>query len=509
MRLHNCILATLALLLEVVPLRAQDTLWVKYADRFKANGVITLKNVDSLSINKSQFTLYNPALTGGKKTVSVTSLVPIDESEMSFSWPGRYLWKPSTLSCDFYNDASEWCLKHSVESDHFVIFWQKGFGDDPTTASLCSFNPTSLLANAEKCWTKNVEELGFLIPGESTTDKYKIIILVYYQTDWIASGSGVDGKAGLFNVCPWAITSRSGMTVAHEIGHTFQYLVNCDLGSDHGFNYGAGGYSGNGWWESCADWQGYKVYPDMQFSDGEYFEQHLAAHHLNFLHEDWRYANCYIQDWWCMLHGQTFIGTLWRESVLPEDPVETYQRITSLDQDAFCDEQMLGYMHMATWDIDGVRDKAAHRIGQHVTHMHSASGSSLGTGAWEVDSAYCPQNYGYNIINMNVPSAGTVVKANFKGIAGADGYRAVNVDKAGWRYAFVALASDGTRTYGDIQKATEGTASLTVPANCTNLFFVVEGAPTEHWQHGWDSDVTNDEQWPYQVKFVGTNLLGK
>lgn len=497
-----------ALLLLPLQLRAQDTLWVKYNNRFKANGVISLKNVDSLEITKTQFTLYNATLSTGKRTLTTTSLVPVDECEMSFEWPGRYAWKPSTYSSvDFTDDDAEWCFKHSKESDHFILFWQKGFGDDPTKGTLCSFSPSALLANAENCWTANVEKLGFLEPGNSVTDNHKIIIMVFYTTDWVANGSGVDGQAGLFNVCPWAVTSRGGMTVAHEIGHTFQYLVSCDLGSDHGYNYGLGGNSGNGWWESCANWQGYKVHPSGQFTDGEYFELHLNHHHLNLLHEDWRYENCFIQDWWCMAHGQDFIGRLWRESNRPEDPVETYKRLNDLTQDEFCDEQMLGYMHMATWDIDGIRESAAHRIGQHHTYLHAASASALGSGAWEVDSAYCPQNYGYSIINLKVPAAGTQVEASFLGIAGADGYRAVNVDKAGWRYAFVALASDGTRTYGDIQKAASGTATLTVPQNCTNLFFVVEGAPTEHWQHGWDGDATNDEQWPYQVKFSNTTLL--
>ena len=206
-----------------------------------------------------------------------------------------------------------------------------------------------------------------------------------------------------------------------------------------------------------------------------------------------------------MKHGNDFIGRLWRESKKPEDPVEAYKRLNGLDQDAFCNEQMEGYMRMATWDIDGVRDAAKHRIGQHVTHLHLTADND---GTWEVDSAYCPQNYGYSIINLNTAAPGTVVKANFKGIAGAAGYRAINVDKAGWRYGFVAYANDGTRTYGNIESAADGVATLTVPEGCTRLFFVVMGAPTEHWRHPWDDNASNDEQWPYQVKFENTDVYG-
>ena len=162
-------------------------------------------------------------------------------------------------------------------------------------------------------------------------------------------------------------------------------------------------------------------------------------------------------------------------------------------------------MRMATWDIDGVRDRAAHRIGQHKTYLHR---SAADRNWWEVDSAHCPQNFGYSIINMNKVAAGTVIKANFKGIAGAKGYRSISVNRAGWRYAFVALSNDGTRTYGEVQRDAEGVAMLTVPADVKNIFFVVMGAPTYYWRHPWDDNPSNDEQWPYQVKFENINIKG-
>jgi hypothetical protein len=42
------------------------------------------------------------------------------------------------------------------------------------------------------------------------------------------------------------------------------------------------------------------------------------------------------------------------------------------------------------------------------------------------------------------------VKLDFKGIAGAEGYNAVQTDKAGWRYGFLAHKKDGTRVYGKL-----------------------------------------------------------
>jgi hypothetical protein len=41
------------------------------------------------------------------------------------------------------------------------------------------------------------------------------------------------------------------------------------------------------------------------------------------------------------------------------------------------------------------------------------------------------------------------------------------------------------------------------------LWMVVTGAPTTHWRHAWDDDDSNDEHWPYKVKFEQTNLYGQ
>ena len=511
------LLATLALMvLGCAKAAAQDTLWVKYDNRFTANKNYVIRNADSLEFRMNDrngaypvLRLYNTNFSKGYTEYRLQTLFGDSQfaGTIMFGNPGRILWHPSTYSGNNYmNDNSRWSFNRSMESEHFVVFWEKGFGSDPTKAQTYRFNPKTVLQNAEKIWDTYVTQLGFLVPGRSTTDTYKIQLYVLYQSEWRADASGVDGKMGIGHMSAGAIGARGGHTVAHEIGHTFQYLVSADLGQQHGYNYGygEGASGGNGWWESCANWQAYKVYPERQFTDGEYFEGHLPKCHLNLLHEDWRYENCFVQDYWCMKHGQDFIGRLWRESNKPEDPVETYKRLNKLSQDQLCDEFYEGFARMATWDIDGIRDRARHRIGQHQSHL-----TRTDEGAWRVDAAYCPQNYGYNIINLNAATGGTVVKAHFKGIAGADGYRKINVDKAGWRYGFVAYTQDGQTIYGETARDKEGTATLTLPDGCQRLFFVVMGAPTEHWRHPWDDNAQNDEQWPYEVTFEGTDLYGQ
>ena len=515
--MRKAILLLLCIYAAIPDILAQDTIWVKYTDRFKANRVMSVKSYDSLEFrlpdnNESPvLRLYNPSMTNGYLDLSLSTFMGGNNypGAIMLRDPGRILWKPSTYSGNNYqSNTSQWSFQRSMESEHFVVFWEKGFGDDPTKApSRYRFNPADVLKQAENIWRVYVDVLGFLKPGKSTTDTYKIQLYVLYQTDWRADASGVDNKTGIGHMSPDALTARGGHTVAHEVGHTFQYLVSADLGMSHGYNYGYGDNAsgGNGWWESCANWQAYKVYPERQFTDGEYFEGHLPLCHLNLMHEDWRYQNCFVQDYWCMKHGQDFIGRMWRESNKPEDPVQTYKRLNKLTQEELNDEFYEGFARMATWDIDGVREAAKHRIGQHQSHLSKISEQPA---VWRVDAAYCPQNYGYNIINLNPVAAATSLKAHFKGIAGEKGYRSINVSKAGWRYGFVAYTVDGETLYGPVGRDKEGTATLEVPVDCQKLFFVVMGAPTEYWRHAWDDNTSNDEQWPYEVQFEGTGLYG-
>ncbi|MDO4993384.1 MAG: DUF6055 domain-containing protein [Bacteroidales bacterium] len=461
-----------------------------------------LKPDDRVEFSKVRVTIWSA--DGSRTSAPYTNI-----EYFTFENPLPTLYRPSYLNAnDFENESSRFCWTRSMESEHFVVFWEAGFGNDPTKAgSKYRFNPKTMLQQAENIYRVNTEQLGFLAPGsKKTAQQYKIMMFVSYTTEWAAYGSGQDDKVGTLDVNPDA--ANSAPTVAHEIGHTFQYIIGCELGSStHGWRYGfgAGASGGCGWWEQCAQWQAYKVYPEQKFTDG-YSYGVYGASHLHPLHEEPRYSNFFIQDWWCQLHGEDFIGRLWQEAQRPEDPIETYMRMNSETLDDFA-RDMYGYAtHAITWDIDGIRELGKTHQNAFKTELHRCADDPL---AWEVDASNCPQNFGFNVIELRVPDEGTEVAAQFKGEAGVEGYRAINVDKAGWRYGFVAQKTDGNCVYGDMFAEADGRATFTIPEQCEHLWFVVLGAPTEYWRHPWDDSDTNDEQWPYRVRFDKTDLPGE
>ncbi|HNV66020.1 MAG TPA: DUF6055 domain-containing protein [Bacteroidales bacterium] len=485
-----------------------DQLWVDASIPEGVPGVtvtvkFTFEHNPTSSVRTANVTVVSGSTRG---SITITQQAGFDPSSIDVS----KIYIPLEMrSMDLNKSSSTWYFGRSRQSEHFIVFWGKGYdesgfvtpSDHPDPAYRVDID--DLLAKAEQFWSMNVNILKFLTPGSSKTDQYKMMIFLFYQTDWLATGAGYDNTIGALWVSP-STCQPVGSTIAHEIGHSFQYQVYCDNGGNSGWRYGFGGDGGNGYWEQCAQWQAYQSYPDEAFNSYN-FNVYIDNCHRSTFHEWQRYANYFINYYWADKHGIDFIGRLWRESgaVGPEDPAQAYMRITGISLEQYNDEQFDYARRMVTWDLDALR-----AIGSNRTGAHSCSLNQAADGFRQIAPEKCIENHGYNVIRLNVPASGTVVTATFEGIAGAPGYRSINADAAGWRYGYVALLSDGTRVYSDMFSASSGTASFTCPENCSDLWFVVSGAPKTYWQHGWDEDESNDEQWPYRVKFSGTNIYG-
>lgn len=409
------------------------------------------------------------------------------------------------------NDANQWSYKRSLQSKHWVLFWEKGYGDLPPSAV-----PT-ILNTSDKIFEFYADELKYITrnQGKSKTDTYKMIIRLRYTTDWEASGSGIDNMIGLLTLSRNAYTSRDGQTVAHEIGHCFQYQTHCDNKDQNGWMYTwANSANGNVFWEMCAQWQAYKFYPNMQFNN-EWFNNTLNGLHKNPLAEELRYNNYFIQDFFCHKQGKDFMGRLWNESRSPEDPFQAYMRLTmnssltSKEKLEQLNNEMWEYgARMTTFDIDGIRDAGKSKIG---TRKNTAL-TKEDDYNWTSQASDCVESFGNNAIRLNVPTTAKKVYVEFTGEAGKEGFIDYRKQYAGWKLGFVALKKDGTRVYGDVSTATNDapnvTATFDCPSDCSYLWLVVSGAPTLYWSRGWNGTTADDEQWPYRVKFYQTNVYG-
>ncbi len=470
----------------------------------------TLVNVLKTNIETAQQKLTDYTLTNSQINNAISSLnnrIKVVDKKIYASGSACGTEEQLQLS------TSQWCYERSMQSKHWIIFWEAGYGTS-APASVAS-----ILNTADRVFELYADSLKFITinQGKSKTDTYKMIIRLRYTEDWEASGSGIDNVIGLLTLSRWAYTSRDGQTVAHEIGHCFQYQTHCDNNDWNGwmYNWGSGNY--NVFWEMCAQWQAYKYYPEMQFNN-EWLTNTLNGLHKHPLAVDLRYNNYFIQDYFCHKHGMGFLGRLWNESKNPEDPLQAYMRLTmdqSLNSEAQLDllgNEMWEYgARMTTFDMDPIRTYGASAIGK----RNQTKLTKDSEGGWTPTAADCIENFGHNAIRLNAPATAKTVYAEFTGEAGKSGYTAYNITKAGWKIGFVALKKDGTRIYGDIATANYSKPDTTVtfecPAGCSYLWLVVSGAPTGYWTRDWidwDGNEGVKEQWPYKVKFHQTNVHG-
>ena len=409
------------------------------------------------------------------------------------------------------DNNNQWSHKRSYQSKHWVLFWEKEYGDEVPSAV------PGILDTADKIFEMYADKLGFITinQGKSKSDTYKMIIRLFSTSEWKAEGSGIDNQIGMLSLSRWAYTSRGGQTVAHEIGHCFQYQVHCDNNDWNGWMYNWHESTQNPFWEMCAQWMAYVYYPSKLLNDNEWLWNSLNGMHRHPLAGYLRYENFFIQDLFVHKHGWDAVGRLWNECKDPEDPFETYMRTrmtgsTAKKVSQLGDELWEWGARMTTFDLDPIRDVA----GGKASWRSQTAMIKDNEGYWWPEKKNCIENYGNNAIRINAPTRATTLYVEFEGKAGADGYTAYKTTSAGWRVGFVAFKNDGTRVYGDMTTATyndpDHTIAFECPANCSHVWLVVSGAPTTYWTHNFKGWIDNtEEQWPYRVKFYKTNYYGE
>lgn len=397
---------------------------------------------------------------------------------------------------NFNDNNSEFSYKRMVESENLALFWDKEYGDNPMNNpdEKKRFDVKKALAECERFYNYYVDELKLVEKGKSLTDKYKMLIIVFGGEEGTAYGGGEEDKVGILWTPAVRISKFPYGALAHELGHSFQYISSIDSKA------GPGGAI----MEMSAQYMLWQVYPEWMTFENYHLTDFMKGTHYAFLHARNMYHSPYVLEYWSEKHGKDFFGKLCRATLPDEDPVTTYKRLNNLNQEQFNDELFDAYQHFITWDLKRVEKEAHQYANQHICKLDKTNDDWF-----RIAPANCPQNYGYNGIKLQVPASGTIISLEFKGIAGAEGYSAVKTDKAGWRYGFVASLKNGNRVYSEINRNTIGTASFKVPENTEYLWLVVSGAPTEHWPviMRWGEpkpDEQPDEQWPYQIKLSGT-----
>ena len=440
------------------------------------------------------------------------------------------------------NTDLQWSFNRSKQSENCIVFWQKGFGDDPKTSSP-SFDVDAVLRVAETCYALNVGTLGF--SNSNMLTKYKLMILMNYTTDWVCYGGGYDFECSALWIGPSAV-SPAGHSLAHEVGHSFHYMCyaeaanynhNSSSTDNTGFHLSCG--SGQAIWEQTAQWQANQAYPELMFSQSMGVFRY--SHNYAFSHEWQRYQSYWFHYYLCQHYNDiTTVAQVWKQPMKNQtsgNGSDFNEALMALKGLSVSDLYKLYFDYacrLVTWDLDACKPYRDPYIGQFEYRC-----ALTDDGEYQVALASCPQATGFNVIPLQVPKAGTEVTTHFTGLTvgsslldadpgqylnGNSSYTAFDTRKyviagarsaRGFRVGYVALMQDGTRRYFNTDtiynqgiKNTTDDIRFTAPEGISRLWLVVSPALKTYYRHKWDDKIDADDMWPYKVSFEGTDIGG-
>lgn len=121
--------------------------------------------------------------------------------------PGKSIYIPKDLQgMDLQNPSSRWSYHRMAYTENFVIFWEKGFGNDLG-------NPPQLEGHSMKVDLPGLKEklenfyayfyhtLQFARQG-SKCDKYRMMVMINYSLEGTAYGGDYDGQIGALWIAP-------------------------------------------------------------------------------------------------------------------------------------------------------------------------------------------------------------------------------------------------------------------------------------------------------------------
>ncbi len=437
-----------------------------------------------------------------------------------------------------------WSKTRSVESDNVIIFWDKYYKTNPKNLAKSDFyyvDIDDLLQKCEDFFDLEINKLGFVDPVNSNLSKYKVMVMMNHTSTWTCYGGGYDYMVSALWLNP-ATCKPVGHSVAHEVGHSFHYMCYAEH-SGHkesstdgtGFHLPVG--NGQAIWEQTAQWQANQSYPELMYDQS--IGVFRNSHNYAYSHEWHRYQSYWFHYYLCQHYGDIkTVANVWNQPMT--GAVDFNQALMKLKGLSPNDLYKLYFDYAcrcATWDFEVCKPYRDAFIGDFTYRCVLTEDDE-----YQVALFSCPQGSGFNVIPLQVPEAGTVVKTALTGLPvgaqlldidpgeylnGDTGTEKIAADASGrrhyvnggvrsnrgFRMGYVALMNDGSRQYfSEDSVYCKGTAkvteeySFTCPEGVSQLWLIVSPALKNYQQHKWDEKITNDDMWPYSFKLEGTDI---
>jgi hypothetical protein len=351
------------------------------------------------------------------------------------------------------------------ESANFILLWGDRSGTDPRNApSQYRFDPDNILSQLENLYSFYVNTMKFT-PETGLLAQHKIIVIITRTwsnapLDAWATGGSTDGRVGVINIAPGAAQPGS-WGLAHEFqNYTF-------LGrSGYGFTHPSAGT----FWEASAEFMAMQVYPRTAAGDLTRFirTENLAYSSSRHHYGAWMLLQ-YIKD----RDGLPMFNRMWNEARNTEHPLETYRRISGIDQ-AELNRRLGEYAQRnVTWDYSNRADfmPFINSLYPFITAYNGVPVEAVNASAghFRISDALAPSDYGYNKIRLVPSSDGALIRMRFRGHVNS-------AAQSGWSYGFVAVRN-GTPRYGPVHNSSNGEVTFQTQPGEKDVYLVVVGAP--------------------------------
>ncbi len=348
---------------------------------------------------------------------------------------------------DFTNPESKWSYARMACTPDIAVFWERGFGDDLSTAPDLDGQPMTvdldnLLSRLQTFYDFYRDSLEFILPG-SKAEKYRMMVMLNYSLDGTAYGGAYDDAIGALWIAPNRVQDKKLNCIAHELGHSFQMQIGCD---DAGRSWCGGGF-----FEMTSQWMLWNVNEEWTTEENYHWQDFRKTFNKRFLDMENIYRSPYVIEYWSGKHGLKEIANLYRASQCDEDPASTYMRVHGLTLDQMNDEMADCYSRLISFDFPRVKESHRKMVGELV--------GTEPMGTW-----------GFNVIE--VPASAKKVKFESE----------TSDENACFRYQLVGIDGNKDAHYYGISSADKLTLKVKREKGVEQLFLVVVACPRNKYE---------------------------
>ncbi len=374
---------------------------------------------------------------------------------------------------DFTDPESKWSYARMACTPDIAVFWERGFGDDLSTAPDLDGHPMTvdldnLLSRLQTFYDFYRDSLEFILPG-SKAEKYRMMVMLNYSLEGTAYGGAYDDAIGALWIAPNRVQDRKLNCIAHELGHSFQMQIGCD---DMGRSWCGGGF-----FEMTSQWMLWNVNEEWTTEENYHWQDFRKTFNKRFLDMENIYRSPYVIEYWSGKHGLKEIANLYRASQCDEDPAATYMRVHGLTLDQMNDEMADCYSRLISFDFPRVKESHRKMVGELV------GAEPMGT-------------WGFNVIE--VPATAKKVKFESE----------TTDENACFRYQLVGIDSNKDAHYYGISSADKLTLKVKREKGVEQLFLVVVACPRNTYEpyifnpfFGPRADDESESIYKYKVTF--------